>query len=239
MHYYLYQHRRLDTNTIFYIGIGKKVPKAYQGPKTGYERAYARSKRTDYWKNILNKTDYKVEILLESTDEKFIKEKEIELIKLYGRKCCDKNGILVNFHEGGGGKGDPGPRLKNIQINQYSLTGIFIKTWEQLKDIELEHGYLKTNIVKCCRKKQITAYGYKWAYTTNNKYNTLRASTARKKTTNRGIGIIIIHKQTQEMLTFRTVNECAKYLNLHISTVQKYLTKNKSHKLYNIKYMTW
>jgi hypothetical protein len=51
---YVYQHIRLDTNEIFYIGISR-------GRK--YNRANLKIRRNSYWTNITNKTQYKVEII--------------------------------------------------------------------------------------------------------------------------------------------------------------------------------
>lgn len=96
--YYLYRHVRLDTNKPFYIGIGTKL----EGTKTylsQYRRAYTKSNRNSYWKSIVNNTEHKVEILLESDSYTFIQDKEKELIKLYGRKS--DGGTLCNI-EGGG-----------------------------------------------------------------------------------------------------------------------------------------
>ena len=54
---YVYSHTRLDNNEIFYIGIGvhRKDDK--------YKRAYKKD-RSLFWKNIVNKTNYSVNILL-------------------------------------------------------------------------------------------------------------------------------------------------------------------------------
>jgi len=99
--YYLYRHIRLDTNEVFYVGIGKK-PKDYTTIKSEYKRAFNGYDRKALWKNIINKTDYEVEIVFESDDYDFIKQKEIEFIALYGRR--DKGlGNLVNHTDGGEG----------------------------------------------------------------------------------------------------------------------------------------
>jgi hypothetical protein len=97
--FYLYRHIRLDTNEPFYIGIGTK-PKVFHGHRTEYKRAYTTFKRTEFWKNVTAKTDYRVEIMLESDNLNFIKEKEVEFIDLYGRKDT-KTGSLVNLTDGG------------------------------------------------------------------------------------------------------------------------------------------
>ena len=51
---YVYRHRRLDTNKIFYVGISKTK---------NFKRAYSKNNRNIHWKRIVNKTDYNVEIL--------------------------------------------------------------------------------------------------------------------------------------------------------------------------------
>jgi len=90
---YLYRHIRLDNNTPFYIGIGSSVD---------YSRAYERFARNTLWKNIINKTEYRIEIVLDelSWDEACIKEREF--IALYGRRDLGK-GPLVNLTDGGDG----------------------------------------------------------------------------------------------------------------------------------------
>lgn len=92
--YYLYRHIRLDTGKPFYIGIGTK-----QEVYRPYRRAYMTFGRNSYWKKIINKTDYEVEIILESNNLDFIKQKEIEFISLYKLKC--DGGTLCNLTYGG------------------------------------------------------------------------------------------------------------------------------------------
>jgi|688.fasta_scaffold132804_3 hypothetical protein len=94
--FYLYQHIRLDKNEVFYIGISR-YNKRYK-----YKRAAQKDKRNSIWKNIVSKTDFKYEILMESTDIKLIKSKEIELISFYG-KIKYNTGSLANITDGGEG----------------------------------------------------------------------------------------------------------------------------------------
>ncbi len=101
--YFLYRHIRLDKNEPFYIGIGTKR-NCYTGIGQEYHRAGLKVKRNIIWNHIKNKTNYKVEIILESNDYDFIKRKEQEFIRLYGRKDT-KSGILAN--RSGGGEGNP------------------------------------------------------------------------------------------------------------------------------------
>lgn len=93
--FYVYKHTRLDTNKVFYIGIGTKR-------RSKYERAYDKVKRSKYWKNITNITDYKVEIIFESENREEVKNKEKELITFYGRSDLNQ-GTLVNHSDGGDG----------------------------------------------------------------------------------------------------------------------------------------
>lgn len=90
---YVYKHTRLDNNEIFYIGIGSD---------NGYKRASTFFGRNNYWKKIVNKYGFKFEIIYDNLTWKECCEKEIELIKLYGRKNL-KTGNLVNMTDGGEG----------------------------------------------------------------------------------------------------------------------------------------
>ena len=91
--YYVYQHTRLDTNEVFYIGISK-VKK--------YKRARDKYDRSDFWKRIVNKTKYKIDILYENLTLDEANEIEINLISYYGRRNLGL-GTLVNLTDGGEG----------------------------------------------------------------------------------------------------------------------------------------
>jgi len=92
---YLYRHIRLDKNEPFYIGIGSD---------NNYKRAFAKNKgdRNKIWHDIVAKTNYEVEILLDNLTYNEVLEKEKEFIKFYGR--IDKHtGSLSNLTDGGEG----------------------------------------------------------------------------------------------------------------------------------------
>ena len=113
--YYLYRHIRLDTNEVFYVGIGTKNITNYI--KTKYYRAFDLRNRNKFWKAITAKTEYEVEIMLESDDYEFIKQKEIEFIALYGRRDLDK-GTLVNLTDGGDGNNRSTLLLYDVYIKE-------------------------------------------------------------------------------------------------------------------------
>jgi hypothetical protein len=100
--HYLYRHIRTDNGQPFYIGIGTKsnVIKSFI---TEYSRANTKKNRNAHWINIVNKTTYEIEILFESDNYDFIKEKEKEFINLYGRIGYNNYGILCNKTIGGDG----------------------------------------------------------------------------------------------------------------------------------------
>jgi len=90
---YVYTHTRLDTNEIFYVGIGTQ---------DNYRRASKTVNRSVFWKNIINKTGWKVDIVFDNLSWDKACEIEKELIIKYGRKdlCL---GSLVNLTDGGDG----------------------------------------------------------------------------------------------------------------------------------------
>jgi hypothetical protein len=94
-YYYIYRHVRLDKDEPFYIGIGHNNSKHLR-----YKRAYQKSSRNKYWKNIVNKTEYLVEILVDGLSKQEGFNSEVWWISFYGRKDLNK-GTLVNLTDGG------------------------------------------------------------------------------------------------------------------------------------------
>jgi hypothetical protein len=96
---YVYRHIRLDTNEVFYIGIGNTEIK-YIGSnlKSRYKRAYSQDNRNKWWNHIVEKTTFKVEILVDEITREEAIELEIFLIQEYGKKN------LCNITDGGEGK---------------------------------------------------------------------------------------------------------------------------------------
>lgn len=115
---YIYKHIRLDTNQVFYIGVG-----------TGknYARAKEKFNRNKYWKNIINKTDYEVQIIIDNLSQENAYELEELIVSIYGLKR--KGGILCNMTEGGRGGQKGYSQSKESQIKRSnSLKGtVFTK----------------------------------------------------------------------------------------------------------------
>jgi hypothetical protein len=87
----VYQHRRLDNNKVFYIGIGKDV-----------KRAYSNRNRNKHWCNIVNKYGYQVDVLISGIDYDYACDIEYGMIIDYGRIDLG-TGCLVNLTDGGKG----------------------------------------------------------------------------------------------------------------------------------------
>lgn len=178
---YLYRHIRLDKNEPFYIGISNV--------NDNYKRAYKKTCRNKHWTNIINSTNYEVEILLDDLTEEEVKIKEKEFITLYGRIDL-KTGSLVNLTDGGDGvlnmntnselrlklsKAAFGKKMsesakkkmgdnQKLPVLQYDLNGNFIKEWDGIIDATKEVGKHSTNIMRCCQGKFKQAYGFIWKY---------------------------------------------------------------------------
>jgi len=106
--YYVYKHKKADTNEVFYVGKGK------------HNRAFVSSKRNPYWKNIVAKHGFAIEFVAKNLDEELAFLVEAETINLYKRL----NIRLSNMTDGGeGASGYSHPHTKEhkekMKGNQY------------------------------------------------------------------------------------------------------------------------
>lgn len=85
----IYRHIRLDTNEVFYIGIGVKE-----------KRSRSKYGRNKYWKAIVDKHGYEIQVIKRNLSYNDACECERILIDWYGRKDLGK-GNLVNLTNGG------------------------------------------------------------------------------------------------------------------------------------------
>ncbi len=127
--YLLYRHIRTDKNEVFYVGIGKSS-------KT-YNRSIDK-RRNAIWKNIANKTEYQVEIMLTDLTYAEALEKEQEFIKLYG-KIIDGTGTLANILDCGTGaisgymSEEQKEQLRKRMLNNQYAKGYRINDEQKLK----------------------------------------------------------------------------------------------------------
>ena len=99
---YVYKHIRLDTNEIFYIGIGSD---------TLYSRAHDIKSRNKHWNHIVKNTEYLVEIVEDELSWEDACIREQELIEVYGRRDLG-TGTLVNLTSGGEGLYNPSAEIR-------------------------------------------------------------------------------------------------------------------------------
>lgn len=212
--YYLYKHIRLDTNEIFYIGVGsvnQSDKKCSKTSKVYYRRAFSKTSRSDFWKNVINKSEYKVEIILESFIYDFIKQKEIEYIKLYGRRDLGL-GTLVNLNDGGDGN----LKLKHSEETKLkmSISGKN-KKYKPTEETKLKLSKLKKGVKRTEEHTKNIREGVK------NRDNTklIESNKLRMKS--------VINLNTGEI--FESISECAKKLNIPLKVLSYNLnsTTNK------------
>jgi hypothetical protein len=85
--FYVYEHIRLDTGAIFYVGKGKGA------------RAYAKARKNAYWTRVVNKCGYKVNFVVKNIAEEFsflVEKEKISQLKSTGVP-------LANATDGGEG----------------------------------------------------------------------------------------------------------------------------------------
>jgi group I intron endonuclease len=87
MNFYIYQHRKADTNEIFYVGKGK-------GTRINHTKG-----RNNYWHRVVKKHGFVAEYIAQNLDEELAFLAEMECIDAYRRRGIQ----LVNATDGGEG----------------------------------------------------------------------------------------------------------------------------------------
>lgn len=149
---YVYTYTRLDKNEIFYVGIGSD---------SKYKRAKNLLLRTNYFKKIINKSKYKLDIVFDNLSWEDACLKEIELIALYGRKDLG-TGNLVNFTDGGEGR--KGSQNKITPVYQINLQGNIVKEWINIETICKELNIHRQSLYAVLNSKVLTCNKFIWTY---------------------------------------------------------------------------
>lgn len=175
---YIYLHKRLDTEDIFYVGIGTKI--SSNGRIRGYERAYSKLNRNRHWKFIVNKSKYNVIIYKENLTREEANKIEIELIKKYGRKDLNL-GTLCNYTNGGDGVANLNLEIKKIIAEKRK--NIIIK--ESTRQLMSANTKLRNKTHKNINFYMNIENGFvfslpEWAVFLNKSYNYLRCKSYRK-----------------------------------------------------------
>lgn len=113
---------------------------------------------------------------------------------------------------------------QSFKINQYSLDGEFIKTWDSLRQIEHETGLKRQSISKVCKGKQTHAYNYKWQYLDED----YKKEMCKK---------INVFKNEKLIGTFNSVPEAAKELGINSRSIYTSLYNDFNLKGYRFQYI--
>ena len=163
---YVYRHIRKDTNQPFYIGVGLT--------DDNYARSRAKSKRNSYWKNIVSKAEYNIQILFDDVSREFALEKERELISIYKRG--QDGGTLCNMTLGGEGTlGKLPPNIRKVYA--LSKNGDFF-FFDSISQAAIETGCV--NITHNIKNKSKSLLGWFFSYTLDGLNTTPRQSLAGK-----------------------------------------------------------
>jgi hypothetical protein len=136
--YYVYRHFKLNTNNVFYIGMGKEK---------NFKRAYSKRYRNNYWNNTVEKYGYSVEIIAKNISEEEAKDLERFLIELYGRRDLN-NGVLVNMTDGGEGVFNPS---KESLINRSGSNSHMAR---RIMNVDTKEIF--QSLTECCKMNNIS-----------------------------------------------------------------------------------
>lgn len=159
MNYYVYMHIRLDTNSIFYIGKGKKKENLV------YERAYSRKNRNKHWKNIVNKTEWKYELIREFFTEQEALDYETKIINMFG--IHSEGGQLCNLVKDSRNSNEITKialEANKKPIHKYSLEGLYIESYDSIIEAAIINNCDDSALVKCCKGKSQSHRKFQWRY---------------------------------------------------------------------------
>lgn len=199
----VYRHRRLDDDSVFYVGIGNK------------KRPYIKSKRNSYWKNIVKKHGYYVEILFENLEIEDAIELEVFLISLYGRK--DNNtGVLCNLTDGGEGTVNITEsvrrKISESRKGVRSLPIDYVRTKEHCEKISLsKKGKISSFKGKKHSEKTKSIIREKRSFQVFSEETRIKKSNSIKGGKN-PFAVKVINTKTKEI--FNTVKDAAKSANI-------------------------
>lgn len=209
----IYRHIRLDTNKVFYIGIGNS------------KRPYVKNTRSDFWKNITNKTKYEVQILKSNLTKEEAIELEKILISYYGR-INNKTGILCNLTDGGeGALGVVVSNKTKLKLSESRFKKVInMETGEIFKNASCVNTKIKPSYFNSMLnngRRNITPF--KYLKDKNNdkiKYNQSKIIEIK--------GNSVIDITTG--VTYQSVAKAARIYNLNATTLYSYLSNKRTNK---------
>lgn len=250
--YFIYRHTRSDTNEVFYIGKGTTNIKG-KNETTLYRRAYQFSgdDRSVFWHNITNKTDYQIDILFSTDDANTINQKEIEFIKLYGRRDIS-TGTLVNMSDGGDGRKNPivtektrekmkrncaarlrtgknHPRHKVVYV--YNILGNFIRKFETITEASRNLKITSANIQRVLANRYFQIRGM--IFFRDYRGEKITVSRPSRKNAKK---IICQSVEDDKQLNFESLTQASLYFNSSVKRIYAACVRKSIHKKFKFGY---
>lgn len=151
------------TSQPFYVGKGRDNRMHYHEAAVLGNRKDAKLPHHDRIRELhsLGLAPVNLKVLVDvSEKEALLVEKN--LIEHYGR-VINGSGILLNKSPGT----ENGSGISPKPVDQFSLEGEFIKSWESAKEAAEETGANRSYITQVCKGKRISAGNFLWAYKGN------------------------------------------------------------------------
>lgn len=181
--YYVYEHVRLDTNTVFYVGYSKISNKGLIYSRA-YRIPYNTRSKSGIWEQYVANIQYTVRIVEEFSTKKEALDLEIKLIQHYGRLDL-QTGNLINQNDGGQGMRNPSADLKKVisqnrskafnkdivrkaQLpylhitHKYDLLGNYIESYDCISDAARSNNTLPSDISLAMKGKKYVIAGFQW-----------------------------------------------------------------------------
>jgi len=219
----VYQHKRLNDQKIFYIGIEFDTDKK----KATGKRSRKKCDKSEFWKKVVNKYGYEIDILFNDITNEEAIQIEKYLIAYYGRRDLGL-GYLVNLTDGGEG-------TINYLMSQQTKDKISIKAKgrivsEKTRNKLSEVG--KGKVVSLDNRKKLSE-----RMKGNKQFEGKKHSEETKLLMSQKGGLHIAKKviNTETGEIFNSIIECSKFNNISYSKLQHKL----SGKLLNDTFFTY
>lgn len=105
-------------------------------------------------------------------------------------------------------------QVGNKPVLQYDLEGNFIREWVSITSIKKELGFSKECIIRCCKEKTISTWGYVWKYKIKDEYP-LKINVSQKE--------VIVTKQLIKYN--KDMNELTRYNSLKEASIETTISK--------------
>lgn len=191
-------------------------------------RANDQKRRNKYWYNITKLTDWYSEIMVVDDDINYIKNKEIEFIKLYGR--ASDGGTLCNLTMGG--EGTLGLKPANIKICFGLDPENNIFEFQSITDAARHLGDVKlnSNITNVCKGKTNNCGGWRFAYKMEDLFKPLVDLRGKNKSKPNSRSVKIYGRSPNgEIMEFPNPYYAAEHIGGHHTLVRKVAKGGSKH----------